>query len=100
MDCDTLHQLNDQLVYASITGFGETGPWRDLPGYEQIVVAKSGRMTTYDGVRPGPVFTPVPIASYGAGVLASVGLMAGIWARTGTGQGQRVHTSLLHALSV
>ncbi|MCY4432028.1 MAG: CoA transferase, partial [bacterium] len=32
---ETLHRLNDQLVYASITGFGETGPWRDLPGYEQ-----------------------------------------------------------------
>ena len=100
VDYDTLHRLNDQLVYASITGFGETGPWRDLPGYEQIVAAKSGRMTTYDGVRPGPVFTPVPIGAYGAGMLAAVGLMAGIWARTGTGQGQRVHTSLLHALSV
>ena len=100
VDYEALHRLNDQLVYASITGFGETGPWRDLPGYEQIVAAKSGRMTTYDGVRPGPVFTPVPIASYGAGMLAAVGLMAGIWGRTGTGQGQRVHTSLLHALSV
>lgn len=100
VDYDTLHRLNDQLVYASITGFGETGPWRDLPGYEQIVAAKSGRMTTYEGVRPGPVFTPVPIASFGAGMLAAVGLMAGLWARTRTGQGQRVHTSLLHALSV
>ena len=100
VDYETLHRLNDQLVYASITGFGETGPWRDLPGYEQIVAAKSGRMTTYEGIRPGPVFTPVPIASYGAGMLATVGLMAGIWARQRTGKGQRVHTSLLHALSV
>ncbi|MCY3962886.1 MAG: CoA transferase [bacterium] len=100
VDYNTLHRLNDQLVYASITGFGETGPWRDLPGYEQIVAAKSGRMTSYQGVRPGPVFTPVPIASYGAGMLAAVGLMAGIWARQRTGKGQRVHTSLLHALSV
>ena len=100
VDYNTLHRLNGQLVYVSISGFGETGPWRDLPGYEQIVAAKSGRMTTYDGVRPGPVFTPVPIASYGAGMLAAVGLMSGIWARTKRGQGQRVHTSLLHALSV
>ncbi len=100
VDYDALQRLNDQLVYASITGFGETGPWRDLPGREQIVAAKSGRMTTYEGVRPGPVFTPVPIASYGAGMLAAVGLMAGIWARHRTGNGQRVHTSLLHALSV
>lgn len=100
VDYESLHRVNDQLVYAAITGFGESGPWRDLPGYEQIVAAKSGRMTTYDGVRPGPVFTPVPIAAYGAGMLAAVGLMAGIWARPRLGQGQRVHTSLLHALSV
>ena len=100
VDYETLRGVNDRLVYASITGFGETGPWRDLPGYEQIVAAKSGRMTTYDGVRPGPVFTPVPIASYGAGMLAAVGLMAGIWARGRSGRGLRVHTSLLHALSV
>ena len=100
VDYETLHRLNGQLVYASITGFGETGPWRDLPGYEQIVAAKSGRMTAYDGVRPGPVYTPLPIASYGAGMLAAVGLMAGIWARAHLGRGQRVHTSLLHALSV
>ncbi|WP_419923693.1 CoA transferase [Candidatus Poriferisocius sp.] len=100
VDYETLHRLNDQLVYASITGFGETGPWRDLPGYEQIVAAKSGRMTTYEGVRPGPVFTPVPIAAFGAGMLAAVGLMAGISARARSGRGQRVHTSLLHALSV
>ena len=100
VDYEALHGLNDQLVYAAITGFGENGPWRDLPGYEQIVAAKSGRMTTYDGVRPGPVFTPVPIASYGAGMLAAVGLMAGISARRRSGRGQRVHTSLLNALSV
>ncbi len=100
VDYHTLHELNDRLVYASITGFGETGPWRGLPGYEQIVAAKSGRMTSYPGVRPGPVFTPVPIASYGAGMLAATGLMAGIWARHRSGQGLLVDTSLLHALSV
>ena len=100
VDYEILHRLNNQLVYAAITGFGETGPWRDLPGYEQIVAAKSGRMTTYGGVRPRPVFTPVPIASYGAGMLAAVGLMAGISARARLGRGQRIHTSLLHALSV
>lgn len=100
VDYESLRQLNPRLVYAAITGFGERGPWRDIPGYEQIVAAKSGRMTTYDGVRPGPVFTPVPIASFGAGMLAAVGLMAGVLDRDSTGRGRRVHTSLLHALSV
>ncbi|WP_420638834.1 CoA transferase [Candidatus Poriferisocius sp.] len=100
VDDDTLRAVNPRLVYAAVTGFGRTGPWRDLPGYEQIVAAKSGRMTSYDGVRPGPVYTPVPIASYGAAMLAAVGLMAGLWDRRRTGRGQAVHTSLLHALSV
>ncbi len=100
VDHTALRELNPGLVHTSITGFGETGPWRDLPGYEQIVAARSGRMTSYDGVRAGPVFTPVPIASYGAGMLAATGLMAAVWDRDRTDRGRRVHTSLLHALSV
>ena len=102
MDYEALHSLNDQLIYAAITGFGETGPWRDLPGYEQIVAAKSGRMTTYDGVRPRDRCSPrCPSPHMGRGC----------WPRSGSwpasrpppparGRGQRVHTSLLHALSV
>ncbi len=89
-----------RLVYLSITGFGERGPLRDLPGYEGIVAAVSGRMAEQQGFRAGPIFTPVPIASYGAAMLGALGLLAALWARRETGRGQRVHTSLLAALSV
>ncbi len=89
-----------RLVYLSITGFGERGPLRDIPGYEGIVAAVSGRMAEQQGFRAGPIFTPVPIASYGAAMLGALGLLAALWARRETGRGQRVHTSLLHALSV
>ena len=94
-----LAQLNPGLVYAAITGFGERGPFRDLPGYEHIVAAKTGRMASQEGFRPGPIFTPLPIASYGAGMLAVQALLAALYASGRTGKGQRVHTSLLHALT-
>ena len=99
VDYARLSAINPLLVYAKITGFGERGPLRDIPGYEHIVSAKSGRMVSQDGFRPGPVFTPTPIASYGAGMLAAQGLLAALYARQKTGRGQRVHTSLLHGLS-
>jgi crotonobetainyl-CoA:carnitine CoA-transferase CaiB-like acyl-CoA transferase len=95
---DELSAVNPGIVSVAISGFGERGPLRDLPGHEGIVAARTGRMATLDGYRDGPVFTPTPIASYGAAVLAVQGLLAALHARRRTGAGQRVHTSLLHAL--
>ena len=94
-----LRPINPKLVYVSITGFGERGPLKGLPGYEGIVAAKTGRMASQEGFREGPIFTPTPIASYGAGMLAAQGLLASLVAREKTGVGQRVHTSLQHALT-
>jgi crotonobetainyl-CoA:carnitine CoA-transferase CaiB-like acyl-CoA transferase len=99
-DYESLRHRAPGLVQLSITGFGERGPLRDVPGYEGMVSAASGRMAGQAGSRPGPIFTPVPIASFGAGMLGVQGLLAALWARRETGRGQRVHTSLLHALSV
>lgn len=96
---EALSKINPRLAYAAITGFGETGPFRDLPGYEYVVQAKTGRMNSQEGFRKGPIFTPTPIATYGAAMLAVQGLLAALQARKHTGKGQRVHTSLLHALT-
>ena len=100
VDYASLRARAPGLVYLAITGFGERGPLRDLPGYEGILAAVTGRMAQQAGFREGPIFTPVPIASYGAAMLGVEGLLAALWARRETGRGQRVHTSLLHALSV
>lgn len=100
VDYASLERRAPGLVYLAITGFGERGPLRDLPGLEGMVAAASGRMAGQAGFRPGPIFTPVPIASYGAAMLGVEGLLAALHARRRTGRGQRVHTSLLHALTV
>lgn len=98
IDYDSLTIANPNLVYAEITGWGKRGPYRDLPGYEEIVAAKTGRMASQMGFRSGPIFTPTPIESYGAAALATQGLLAALLARKQTGCGQKVHTSLMHAL--
>jgi crotonobetainyl-CoA:carnitine CoA-transferase CaiB-like acyl-CoA transferase len=95
----SLAAINPSVIYVAITGFGERGPLRDLPGYEHIVAARSGRMadqTTVAGERPA--FTPTPILSYGAAMLAAQGALAALHRRSIDGRGRRVHTSLAHAL--
>ena len=99
VDHEVLARLNEQLVSVVITGFGERGPLRDLPGHEHVVAARTGRMATTNGYREGPIFTPTPIASFGAAMLATQGALAALHRRPSTGRGQRVHTSLLHALA-
>ncbi|HXG41912.1 MAG TPA: CoA transferase [Dehalococcoidia bacterium] len=92
--------LNEAVVYASITGFGEDGDWQRLKGYEALVAAKSGRMMEFEGIadRPGPGYAAVPCASYSAAMLALQGVMAALHKRQRTGQGQKVEVSLLGAL--
>jgi crotonobetainyl-CoA:carnitine CoA-transferase CaiB-like acyl-CoA transferase len=99
IDYETLSVINPGLVHVSITAWGEKGPYRDLPGWEYMVAAKTGRMNSQEGFREGPIFTPTPIASYGAAMLGVQGLLACLYHRQLTGRGQRVRTSLLHALT-
>ena len=98
-DHPTLDRINQRIVSVVITGFGEHGPLSDLPGYEHIVAARTGRMASINGFRDGPIFTPVPIASYGAAMLGVQGVLAALHHRETTGRGQRVHASLLQALA-
>lgn len=98
MTHDRLAADNPGLCQLVVTGFGERGPWRDLPGHESVVSAVTGRMASTIGHRDGPIFTPVPVASFGAAMLGVAGLLAALHERDTTGRGRRVHTSLLHAL--
>jgi crotonobetainyl-CoA:carnitine CoA-transferase CaiB-like acyl-CoA transferase len=98
---DDLGWQNPGLVYASITGFGATGPYARLKGYEGIVTAKLGGMQHVAGMapRPGPAFPSVPYAGFGAAHTALQGILAALWVRERTGRGQLVETSLAQGLA-
>ena len=87
------------LVVATIDGFGAADELSHLPGTDGMLAAVTGRMATTNGYRPGPIFTPVPIASFGAAMLAVEGVLAALLEVRRSGHGQHVNTSLLHALS-
>ena len=102
IDWASLSKENPSLVYCSITGFAQGSPHGGLAGYEGIVAARTGRMIGLDHLsgqiddqdRAAPIFTAVPIASYGAAQLALQGLLAALLARQTTGRGDHVSSSL------
>lgn len=92
-----LSRLNPRLIMASISGFGATGPSRDLPGYDVVAQAMSGLMSvTGDGEHPTKA--GFSVGDIGAGMWAAYGVMVALHARQRTGRGQWVDTSLYEAL--
>ncbi|MCL5972236.1 MAG: CoA transferase [Firmicutes bacterium] len=92
-----LSRINPKIIMASISGFGATGPERHLPGYDVVAQAMSGLMSvTGDGAHPTKA--GFSVGDIGAGMWAAYGIMAALWARERTGQGQWVDTSLFEAL--
>lgn len=98
IDYDALARENPRLVYASISGFGQTGPYRDRPGYDQIVQGLSGLMSLTGTEETAPLRIGIPIGDLLAGYFAALGILAALIERERSGQGQRVETSLLEAL--
>lgn len=100
---DTLSAINPALVYASISGFGHSGPYANRPGYDLIAQAMSGVMSVTGDPGGRPVKCAIPVADLGAGLFCTVGILAAWTVSKETGQGQRVETSLFDsalALSV
>jgi crotonobetainyl-CoA:carnitine CoA-transferase CaiB-like acyl-CoA transferase len=89
--------MNPRLIYASISGFGQSGPWADRPGFDLIAQAMSGVMSVTGSAETEPVKCGVPISDLAAGLYAVVGIQSALLARARTGQGQRVETSLFEA---
>ena len=89
-----LHALNPQLIYASISGFGREGPFKDYPPYEPLVHALIGTMAQQAGHREPPIFQGLPFASTGAAQLAVIGVLASLNRRFDDGVGRQVETSL------
>jgi formyl-CoA transferase len=89
--------LNPRLVYASITGFGETGPARDEPGYDYIAQARGGIMSVTGEPGREPQKVGVAVADITTGLFCAIAILGGLRAAEATGEGQRVHTSLMES---
>ena len=93
---ETISSLNPRIVYCSISGFGENGPYRDRPGYDTIGQATSGLLSLLTDLN-SPQGMGVSLSDHITGVFACYGILLGLMARERTGQGQHVQTSLLQA---
>jgi len=98
IDYKALSAINPRLIYGSISGFGQTGPYRDRPGYDQIAQGLGGLMSITGLPGQGPVRVGIPVADLTAGIFLAQGILAAIIERERSGRGQWVHTSLLQAM--
>jgi formyl-CoA transferase len=98
IDYETLASINPRLVYGSISGFGQTGPYRDRPGYDQIAQGMGGLMSITGLPGQGPVRVGIPVADLTAGMFLAHGIVLALFERERSGRGQWVHTSLLEAM--
>jgi formyl-CoA transferase len=99
IDYETLSRENSRLIYASISGFGQDGPYRDRPGYDQIVQGMSGLMWLTGTEESAPLRVGIPIGDLLAGYFAAMGILLALLEREVSGHGQKVETSLLEALA-
>jgi formyl-CoA transferase len=98
IDYETLRPLNPRLIYASISGFGQSGPYRNRPGVDQIAQGLGGLMSITGIPGQGPVRVGIPIADLCSGIFLAQGVLVALYEREHTGEGKWVHTSLLEAM--
>ena len=97
IDYASLRAINPRIVLASISGFGQDGPYRDRPGFDQIAQGLSGLMSVTGFPGQGPVRAGAAVADVTAGLLAALGIMTALLEREATGEGQWVQSNLLQA---
>ena len=97
IDFATLQEINPRLIYASISGFGQTGPYAHRPGYDLIAQAMSGIMSVTGHPDSPPAKCGLPITDLGAGLICANAILVAVIARHQTGEGQYIDTSLFDA---
>ena len=97
IDYDALSAVNPRLIYASISGFGQDGPYANRPGFDQIAQGMGGLMSITGLPGQGPVRVGIPVADLTAGLFAAMGIMVALLEREHSGKGQAIDTSLLQA---
>ena len=97
IDYETIRALNKRIVYGSISGFGQDGPYRERPGFDQIAQGLGGLMSITGLPGQGPVRVGIPVADLGAGIFCAMGILVALLEREVSGEGQWVQSSLLQA---
>ena len=97
LDYDSLAAIKPDLVWCSITGFGQTGPDKDRGGYDFLIQGLSGLMSVTGAADGPPMKVGVPISDLTTGLYAAIAILAALRHRDNTGQGQRIDLSLLEA---
>jgi formyl-CoA transferase len=97
IDYESLKRVNRRIVLASISGFGQDGPYRDWPGVDQIAQGMSGMMMVTGKPGEGPMRVGAAVADVAAGIYAAFGVMTALYERETSGEGQWVQANLLHS---
>ncbi|MBM3491159.1 MAG: CoA transferase [Alphaproteobacteria bacterium] len=97
IDYASLRPINRRLVYASISGYGEDGPYRERPGFDQIAQGMGGLMSITGLPGQGPVRAGIAVADMSAGLICAIGILIALLEREASGEGQWVQSSLLGA---
>ncbi len=97
VDYESLKAINPRIVYASISGFGQDGPYIDRPGFDQIAQGMGGLMSITGEPGRGPMRVGIPVADLTAGIFAAMGILIALLEREQSGEGQWVTSSLLGA---
>jgi crotonobetainyl-CoA:carnitine CoA-transferase CaiB-like acyl-CoA transferase len=97
IDYKALSKINPKLIYASISGFGQDGPYANRPGFDQIAQGMGGLMSVTGVPGQGPMRVGIPIADLSAGLLTSIGILVALLEREKSKKGQHVTSSLLQA---
>jgi formyl-CoA transferase len=97
IDYESLKAINPGIVYGSISGFGQDGPYHKRPGFDQIAQGMGGLMSITGAPGEGPMRVGIPVADLTAGLFCALGVLTALLERDVSGQGQWVQTSLLQA---
>lgn len=97
VDYEAVRAVNPRIIYASISGFGQSGPYASYPGYDLIAQAMTGVMSVMGVPGEAPVKSAIPIADLGSGLYCAIGVLAAVIGRGDEGEGQYVETSLFEA---
>src|SRR6201995_573622 len=97
IDYESVRKVNPRIVYGSISGFGQDGPYHKRPGFDQIAQGMGGLMSITGAPGEGPMRVGIPIADLSAGLFAAMGIMIALLEREKSKKGQHITTSLLQA---